>query len=182
MKEGNECLTYIAPHPHPETQNELTLRDYINNFLNENSKTGAVVLEVHNDNPVKGRVPVPNAKVTLSTLLGGDYYLSNIATTNASGETDPILLPTVSRDLSLKPGETRVFSSYRASVEAPGYQRQDLYDIQVFDGITTIQHINLLPAAGSQPGQTAPARPTTPAQPATPTRPTGPASVYETGY
>lgn len=159
-----------------KTQNEPTLHDYITNFLNENSKTGAVVFEVHNDNPVRGRVPVPSAKVTLSTLLGGDYYLSNIATTNASGETDPILLPTVSRDLSLKPGEIRVFSTYRASVEAPGYQRQDLYDIQVFDGVTTIQHINLLPAPGAQPG------PAMPAQPATPARPSGPgASIYEMG-
>jgi hypothetical protein len=169
-----------------KTQNEPTLHDYINNFMNENSKTGAVVFEVHNDNPVRGRIPVPNAKVTLSTLLGGDYYLSNIAATNANGETDPILLPTVSRDLSLRPGENRVFSSYRASVEAPGYQRQDIYDIQVFDGITTIQHINLLPVPGAQPGQTAPARPTTPPGPTAPTAPARPtglaASTYEMGY
>jgi hypothetical protein len=94
---------------------------------------------------VRGRIPVKNARVTISRLLGDDYYLSKIVSSNENGETEPVVLPTVSRELSLKPGEGRAFTAYRASVEAPGYQRQDIYDIQIFDGITSIQNVNMAP-------------------------------------
>ncbi len=124
--------------------------EFFNNFMSTNPGSGAIVFEVHEDSPVRGRIPIANAKVTISRLLGDDFYLSKIVTSNANGETDPVVLPTASRALSLKPGEGRVFETYRASVEAPGYQRQDIYDIQVFDGITSIQHVNMAPVPASR--------------------------------
>lgn len=124
--------------------------EFFNNFISTNPGSGAIVFEVHEDSPVKGRIPIANAKVTISRLLGDDFYLSKIVTSNENGETDPVVLPTASRELSLKPGEGRVFETYRASVEAPGHQRQDIYDIQIFDGITSIQHVNMAPLPESR--------------------------------
>lgn len=129
-----------------KTQTVPPVTEFFNTFMSSNPGSGAVVFEVHEDSPVKGRIPVSNAKVTISRLLGDDYYLSKIVTSNVNGETEPVVLPTVSRELSLKPGEVRAFETYRASVEAPGYQRQDIYDIQIFDGITSIQHVTMAPA------------------------------------
>jgi hypothetical protein len=126
------------------------LTEFFNSFMSSNPGSGAIVFEVHEDSPVRGRIPVKNARVTISRLLGDDYYLSKIVTSNENGETEPVVLPTVSRELSLKPGENRVFAAYSASVEAPGYQRQDLYDIQIFDGITSIQHVNMAPVPESR--------------------------------
>ncbi|HVI41374.1 MAG TPA: hypothetical protein VM577_12035 [Anaerovoracaceae bacterium] len=139
-------------------QNESPIAEYFDNFLNTNPKMGNLVFEVHQDSPVRGRIPIPNAKITISKLLGDDYYFSKVITTNGNGETDPLQLPTVSRDLSLKPGESRVSSTYQASVESPGYIRQDIYDVQIFEGITSIQHINLQPSPANQGAQAGPAR------------------------
>lgn len=118
---------------------------YFTSFLNMNPETGYLAFEVHEDSPVRGRVPVPGARVTVSKPLGGGFYFSKIVETDENGWTEPIPLPTVSRDLSLRPGEGRVFTTYHASVEAPGYERQDLFEIQIFDGITSVQHVALRP-------------------------------------
>ncbi|HWQ79365.1 MAG TPA: hypothetical protein VN381_11135 [Anaerovoracaceae bacterium] len=119
---------------------------FFTNFLSMNPKTGYLTFEVHEDSPVRGRVPLPNARITVSRPLGGGFYFSKIVETDENGETGPIPLPTVSRDLSLRPGGGQVSTSYHASVELPGYIRQDLYDIQIFDGITTVQHVALQPS------------------------------------
>jgi hypothetical protein len=131
------------------TQNVDQPYSYFTNFLNMNPEIGYLVFEVHEDSPVRGRVPVPNARITVSKPLGGGFYFSKIVVADENGETEPIPLPTVSRDLSMRPGEEQVFTSYQASVEAPGYARQDIRDIQIFDGITSVQHVNLQPSAGS---------------------------------
>jgi hypothetical protein len=128
-----------------KAQTVPTVTEFFNSFMSSNPGSGAVVFEVHEDSPLKGRIPVKAANITISRLLGDDYYLSKIVTTNENGESEPAVLPTVSRELSLKPGEGRVFAAYHARVEAPGYQRQDVYDIQIFDGITSIQHVNMTP-------------------------------------
>jgi len=118
---------------------------FFTSFLNMNPETGYLVFEVHEDSPVRGRLPVPGARVTVSKPLGGVFYFTKIVETDESGWTEPIPLPTVSRDLSLRPGGERVFTSYHASIEAPGYERQDLFEIEVFDGITSVQHVALRP-------------------------------------
>ena len=133
-----------------KAQTVPSLTEFFSSFMSSNPGSGAVVFEVHEDSPVRGRIPVKNARITISRLLGNDYYLSKIVESDANGETDPVVLPTVSRELSLKPGEGRVFETYRASIEAPGYQRQDIYDIQIFDGITSIQHVNMTPIPESR--------------------------------
>jgi hypothetical protein len=95
---------------------------------------------------VRGRIPVPNARITVSKLLGDDYFIAKVVTSDTSGETDPLPLPAVSRDVSQQPGEGRTFTSYHVSVEAPGYIRKDLFDVQIFDGITSIQRVPMEPS------------------------------------
>ncbi len=138
-----------------KAQNESSISEYIDTFLTMNPKLGSLVFDVHQNSPVRGRIPIRNAKVTISKLLGDDYYLSKITMTDENGETKPVQLPTVSRELSLKPGEVRVYSTYRVSVEAPGFQRRDIYDVEIFDGITAVQHVVLEPETAGGGAQTA---------------------------
>ncbi len=133
--------------PVSKTQNESPISEYLNTYLSENPKIGYLVFNVFQNSPVRGRIPIPNAKITISKLLEDDYYFSKIIMTNENGETVPVHLPTVSRDLSLKPGEVRVYSTYQASVEAPGYQRQDIFDVEIFEGITAVQNVVLQTSA-----------------------------------
>lgn len=138
-----------------KAQNGSRVAEYFNNYLSMNPKLGSLVFNVYQDSPVRGRIPVKNAKITLSKLLGDDYYLSKILMTDENGETEPLELPTVSRELSLKPGEVRVYSTYRASVEAPGYQRRDIYDVEIFDGITSVQNVVMEPVTAGGGAQAA---------------------------
>lgn len=133
-----------------KVQNEPPISELFNTFISANPGSGSVVFQVREDSPVRGRVPVANAKITISRLLGNDYYISKIITTNANGESEPVMLPTASRERSLRPGEGRSSMTYRASVEAPGYQRQDIYDIEIFDGITSIQPVIMTPIPQSR--------------------------------
>lgn len=136
------------------TVHHTQFSDLLQTYLNENPETGYLTFEVYQESPIQGRLPIPNAKITISKYLGDGFYYSQIITTNQDGETDPIPLPTVSRELSLIPGNARVYATYNASVEAPGFFRNDIYDIQIFDGITAIQRVNLQPITPDRMAQT----------------------------
>lgn len=130
-------------NPVSSSQNVPPISQYFETYLSLNPKTGYLTFDVYRDSPIKGRVPVPNAKITISKLLGDGYYFSKVIKTNEDGETDPVALPTVSRDLSLTPNEGRVYSVYDVSVEVPGYQRKDIYGVEIFEGITSVQRVKM---------------------------------------
>lgn len=137
---------------------ESPIEEYFNTYLQLNPAIGYLTFEIFHDSPVRGRVPVPNARITISKLLGDDYYISKIIRTDADGETDPLPLPTVSRDVSQRPGEGRVNTDYNISVEAPGFLRKDIFDVQIFDGITSVQRVPLQQSVTSGSGQAGTAR------------------------
>lgn len=150
--------TYESKNVSSAQNDETSMAEYFNSYLQTNPGTGYLTFEVYNDSPVRGRVPVSNAKITVSMPLGGDYYISKIIMTNESGETDPLALPTVSRDVSLQPGGERAYTSYYVSVEAPGFQRRDVYDVQLFEGVTSVQRVPLQQSARSGSTGAGPAR------------------------
>lgn len=147
-----EHKTYQASAVSSAQNNTATMSDYFTSYMQMNPGIGYLTFEVFNNSPITGRVPVSNAKITVSKLLGNDYYISKILKTDANGETEPLPLPTVSRSVSLKPGEGRAYTTYHVSVEAPGFQKQDIYDVQIFEGITSVQRVPLQQAAQSGAG------------------------------
>jgi hypothetical protein len=114
-------------------------------YLADNSKTGYLTFQVYQDSPIYGIQPVANAKVTVSKLIGDEYYVTKVLATDSDGNTEPMPLPTVSGKLSRTPGNTSIYSEYNACVEAPNFFAQDVYDISIFEDITSMQSINLLP-------------------------------------
>ncbi len=145
--------TYRASTVSSAQNNESPMSEYFNTYLQMNPGIGYLTFEVFHDSPVRGRVPVPNARITVSKLLGDDYYISKIIRTDADGETDPLPLPAVSREVSLKPGEGRVNTDYNVSVEAPGFLRKDIFDVQIFEGITSVQRVPMQQSASSGSAQ-----------------------------
>ena len=45
----------------------------------------------------------------------------------------------------MTPGYDNLYETYSAYVEAPDYKTENVFDIQVFDGITSIQSVILSP-------------------------------------
>lgn len=123
---------------------ESPVPEYFDTYLKMNPATGYLTFEVYELSPIRGRIPIPGAKVTVSKLLGDDYYLSKVMTTDENGETERLSLRTVSKDQAQRPGERNGFTNYYASVEAPEYQKKFVYDIRIFEGVTTLQQMELL--------------------------------------
>lgn len=125
--------------------NENTLYEELEIYLADHPKVGYLTFQVFQESPLQGTIPVPNARIMVSKKLGESYFVSKVLTTNMDGKTDPISLPTVSASLSRKPPEGEVSASYSASVSAPNFLRKKIKDIPIFEGITAIQPVNLIP-------------------------------------
>lgn len=102
-----------------------------------------------------GAIPIEGAIVNVyenrETKNGnGDFtnangYLLYTARTNSSGQAEKIALPTKSSALSQEPGNERPFMSYNVFASKEGYFDSDVINVPVFQGITSLQPINLIP-------------------------------------
>ena len=64
--------TYQTSTVSVSQNNESPIAEYFNTYLQLNPAIGYLTFEVFNDSPVRGRAPVPNARITISKLLGDD--------------------------------------------------------------------------------------------------------------
>lgn len=132
----------------PQSQDKPSALELLESYINNNPETGYVVFQVIYNSVLEGILPLPNAKITLSKAIGDGYFISKILTTDSSGKTYPMSLPTVQAYRSLSPEEDTLYSAYTATVEAPGYLTTDIFDINIFDNITSLQTIQMIPVEG----------------------------------
>ncbi len=110
--------------------------------------TGYLVMQV---TTMRSTYPVQGAKVT---VYQGDYADGNIVaqeTTDENGKTKPIPLATPAKGLSEQPEDesTQVYSSYNVLVDADGYVKTINKNLPVFDGVTSLQAVDLLPVSAA---------------------------------
>lgn len=126
-----------------QSNEETKIFSLLNNYQNENSKIGYLTFDVYEESPVFGRQPIPNATITISKHIGDGYYIAKVLTTDIAGQTNPIPMPTVDKNLSLEPFNDCCYSTYNVHIEAPGFSKSDYYDIRVFEGIITDRSVIL---------------------------------------
>lgn len=131
------------------TQSELSVIKLLKDYLNDNPRTGYLIFQIYEYSLLKGLRPVVNAKITVSKALGNGYFISKVLMTDGNGKTEPLPLPTVKGELSQVPGNTKHHSTYNACVEMTNFSPVDIFDISIFDCITSIQSVKLLPNACS---------------------------------
>ena len=122
--------------------------DPIRKFLSENPGFGTLIFQVTGG---QGVFPIPNAKVNIMKKLNDRLTLSVTLLTDENGRTAPISLPAPDRKLSQSPNNGIVYAVYQAEVTADGYIPTEIRDLPVFDGITTIQPVNLTTDFGQPP-------------------------------
>lgn len=88
--------------------------------------------------------PIENARVQISYPGQPDRILDAV-TTDASGRTPLIELPTPPKDYSLDPEASQPYSDYSLAVTASGYEKMVINGTQMLSGETAIQPIQLLP-------------------------------------
>jgi len=121
---------------------ESTAADPIRRFLTENPAFGTLIFQVTGG---QGAFPVAGATVTITKPLDERLGISVTVITDESGKTAPISLPAPSKELSQKPNNGIVYATYQAEISAPNHVTTKIRDLPVFDGITTIQPVNLPP-------------------------------------
>ena len=122
--------------------------DPIRTFLSQNPSFGTLLFQVAGG---QGVFPVPNAKVSITKALNDRLTLSIAVLTDESGKTVPISLPAPNKVLSQSPNNGIVYASYEAEVTAEGYLPTEIKNLPVFDGVTTIQPVNLTTDFGQPP-------------------------------
>ncbi|MEA4988268.1 MAG: hypothetical protein VB095_09430 [Anaerovorax sp.] len=130
---------------------EAGVMPLLENYLSENPKIGYLVFQVFQNSALEGVLPIANATITLCKDMGDDYYISKVLRTNEDGKTDQIAMRTVSANLSQSPDNDKVFTTYDAYIEAPNFLPASVEDIPIFEGITTIQPVSLIPNYGFAP-------------------------------
>lgn len=104
----------------------------------------------------EGLFPVEGATVIISdTEAAGGSEIASV-TTDISGKTPVIFLPAPARAMSLAPdGKGDARARYTVTVMVPGYVTTVVEGVSVFDGITSIQKVDMLTESASN-GSSAP--------------------------
>lgn len=92
-----------------------------------------------------GALPLADVHITLS---GADRQNRDIlfqTTTNESGNTEVFTLPTPSASLSRVPGNLAPYATYDLVLEKEGYFYQERKGVPVFEGVTSLQTVEMIP-------------------------------------
>ena len=96
-----------------------------------------------------GALPIEGAKVNIyeylpsSELPGGSLIFSIL--TGSDGKTPRLALSAKAKELSMTPDNKNPFSVYNISVEKDGFYNNSYLNVPIFQGITSIQPVELIP-------------------------------------
>lgn len=97
----------------------------------------------------RGAIPLAGAHVTVHNydpeFEGGRGDIIAVYTSGASGLTERFALPAPPKALSQSPGNGRSYETYNLTVTYPGYYQKYYLNAPVFEGITAIQNVDMIP-------------------------------------
>lgn len=91
-----------------------------------------------------GFIPIDNATITIS-YSGDPNSVVQTLTTNESGLTETVSLPSPSLSLSTEPSEQMPYSEYNISVTAPGYEPVVISGTEILPDVTAVQPVSMTP-------------------------------------
>lgn len=94
-----------------------------------------------------GALPVEGAQVLIFSTAEGVRDVLYSLRTNTSGQTPRVLLPTVAESLSEEPGQKAPYLTYAVSVRKAGYYNAEENEVPIFEGVTSLQPMDLIPLA-----------------------------------
>lgn len=97
-----------------------------------------------------GRLPVDNAKVTLSYTAEPGSTLEEL-TTNSNGQTEEVSIAAPPLEYSMEPNQPQPYAEYTIHVEAEGYRPVNVDGMDVFSGQTALQEVKMEPLEVSEP-------------------------------
>ena len=95
----------------------------------------------------RGSIPLENVQVTVSCYKNGEYHLAGSFLTDSSGQPEIITLQAPPKSNSEKPDIRYPSALYDVSIKADGYYDVNSRDVPVFEGITSLQNVDLVPVS-----------------------------------
>ena len=93
-----------------------------------------------------GALPVEGAVVRISSAMEENSGLEYSLLTDLDGVTRPLTLKAPPLELSLSPGQSeQAYSLYNLEISADGYYTKRIFDIPVFEGVSALQVIDMIP-------------------------------------
>lgn len=96
-----------------------------------------------------GLIPIPDATVTISYTGIPDVTVEKLST-DSSGQTQEVELPTPPLEYSVEPSEQMPYSEYNIQVDAPGYESVMVSGTELLPDVTAVQPIELTPVETSE--------------------------------
>lgn len=104
--------------------------------------TGTLTVVVHTAGDA---LPVPNARVTVTTLDGDNGGFLRTVVTDEDGRAPTLILETPPAAGSLSPGGIRPYAVYRIRTEKEGFYTVENRDVPLFAGVNSVQPVELIP-------------------------------------
>ena len=98
----------------------------------------------------RGVFPIEDASISLS-YTGYPTETIEELTTNISGQTATLELPTPPLEYSMEPSESQPYSEYTIQVNAPGYRPINISGISVLPDETSVQNVRMETATAENP-------------------------------
>ena len=123
----------------------------LDEFLKANVRQGFLRFRTYT---ARNALPVPNARVTVTKVIGGERHTFYDMTTDESGQTKEVSLPAPPGSLSQTPNSgVQPYSLYDADITAEGFAPVSIRNLPIFEGILSVQRAALIPSSersGSQ--------------------------------
>ncbi len=103
---------------------------------------------------IQNNFPISGASVTIASKANPEQIIERIST-NSSGQTQQVSLPTPPLEYSFEPGGPIPYSEYVVSVEAEGFQPFTVTGTEILPDSTAIQPIRLTPKNQPEAADTA---------------------------
>lgn len=97
-----------------------------------------------------GAIPIEGAMITVKTEIGVESDVVAVMFSDSGGASEVITLPAPLKNNSLQPGNEDVCSLYTVDTDRDGYYTVINSSVPIYDGITAIQQVNLVPKAGGK--------------------------------
>ncbi len=110
-----------------------------------NGGVGHLVINV---TTARGAIPLAGVGIDIFGYDIGtenDGKLISHMTTDRSGKTERLSLDAPKKESSLKPGGGKSYSRYNISAYLEGYYPQQYISVPIFDGVTAVQGIDMIP-------------------------------------
>ncbi len=112
----------------------------------EEQGTGFITVNVRT---AGGALPVEGAVITVRAVSGQGGSVVAVMITDSGGTSDVLSLPTPPKSNSLSPRNgAEVSSNYSIDTEKSGFYSVSNMNVPVFDGVTSVQQVMLVPFAG----------------------------------